>query len=250
MSNKNQKSFDLARRAISQMKYVIGLVKLWEETISSCEVPLEDPKGKLKLFNYYLRMLYRITSEYHWVETGVIQRPFDRITDSIESDDRGCAPISVYSIQGFNKYLTKKVNKPFADKYCESPELSEFDDLSDAVFKELGGKLFSLEGLLKNLFVKFWGKKYTDFGCFEWSTNGYRMVILTVEIVQMGEDFQTYRPEKDYNHFTKTKEVFFGRFHQAGLNYAAHGSIHAPQIFSKVRLFSLIIISHYLLIIP
>jgi hypothetical protein len=121
----------------------------------------------------------------------------------------------------------------------DSPELREFDNLTES-FKELGGRLFDgKDNLTKMLFVKFWGERYGKIGCyFDWSlVGGYRLVNLNIHIsAEVGgpDDLKTYTPEKHYNCFRKTKKVFFGILHEAGINYMEQESIH-----SKVRLFSL-----------
>jgi uncharacterized protein YecA (UPF0149 family) len=122
----------LANQVNRKIQYLFGLVEALDKDI--CEKHANSflsalgelseeglLKRKQEMLHKWVSIVFKVTSEYHWVDTGVTQREFDIIDldQSIETEDEVLRAVD--SIQGFNAYLHE--NQEFEEDMGESIEI-------------------------------------------------------------------------------------------------------------------------------
>jgi hypothetical protein len=208
-----------------RIKYLIGMNLKFSEAVDLfINVPNSSQRTKETETEKFLKANFLLTSEFNWIDTGVIQRPFDVIKESesikIKESDK---PISVTSIQGFDEYIR---GSEFETVMGDSNEMmvyegwvQKFDGLQDVLF----------ESNIIKVIKKIWGQDFKDFK-FSWVVVNYRNRNLHVELGKEIRYF-TFISERYYSKFPNKKSDLFSPLdlHEAGLNYAKHENI-VPKV--------------------
>jgi hypothetical protein len=223
LRRKYQPYLDKMDNIVCRIKYLYGMNEKFNEIIQRIIPPLTQSE-KVMRCDFHLRSNFIMTSEYNWIESGVIQRPFDRITESIEIEDEQL--ISVTSLQGFDAHIR---NSEFEDEMSDSREIVQYNGWREK-FRELEKQLFRINGNIASIISKIWGTNFNNYSVKWPLEGGYRRLILDVTVGKQKEDgwFKHFRylPANHYSAFKGTKSNLFGNgLHQAGLYYASHESI-------------------------
>jgi hypothetical protein len=230
---KYSKQLDVASTVNVKIKFCIGLMKLFSQDISSMTVPSSE-EDKVLVFKSLITDLYRISTEIHWVETGVQQRPFDKIgAQPLLNEDR--KPMAISSIQGFNKYL--RSNTDFEDDMSGSSEMVQNEKLVNE-FRALEHILFF--ETVQKIISKLWGPLFNEFD-YEWAVGDLgRHQKLTIT---RKEEVTVYAPEKyrSYRH-EGGKQRFFKAYYEQAKSFAIDGPTSSAPVIQnkKVRLAFLI----------
>jgi hypothetical protein len=217
-----------------RIKYLFGMNELFKKDISGIIPPLTH-ESKIALCYLKLKTNFLLTSEYHWIDSGVIQRPFDKITESIQIE--GGDHVSVTSLQGIDALLRQPRSKKFVAEMEDSREMVAFSGWREKFRVDLEKELFGYDEYYSNtvaIIKKIWGEHFENFR-IDWPLDGgYRRSSLHVKVGKENVDgwFKEYRysAHHQYSSFRGSQKVFFGcredlNLHEAGENYASHESI-------------------------
>jgi hypothetical protein len=211
---------------VCRMKYLYGMNLMFHTRLMSLTPPLSQRSKEIQC-ELLVSFNYQLTSEYHWIDSGVIQRPFDKITESIEIEDE--QRVSVTSIQGFDALIRKS---EFEEEMGDTREMAVYNEWREK-FVLLENELFGYKGNIATIAKKMWGENFKNFK-IDWPLrHGYRKYCLHLKVGKQNEDgwskFFLYSPERHYSAFKSTKKAMFTYpnypLHEAGMNYASHESI-------------------------